>query len=225
MITTPELIESLTADAAAVRRLKPPLLRAGLWLLFAGLVLVLLGLVHGVRPDLEHRLQQPTFAIGVAASLLTGVLAAIAAFQISLPDRSRLWLLLPVPALTAWLSTIGYGCLTNWVDIGAEGVRLGETARCFATLVLTSVPVSLAMLIMVRYAAPLRPTAVTLCASVAVAAITATALSLFHDLDATIMILIWNLGTAVLLVTLAAIFGQRMFAWIAPQPAFHRPGI
>ncbi len=224
MITTPELIEILTADAAPVRRLRPPLLRAGLWLLFAGFVLVLLGIIHGVRPDLAHRLQQPIFAIGLAAALLTGILAAIAAFQISLPDRTRLWLFVPLPALIVWLLTIGYGCLTNWVDIGPEGVRLGETARCFATLVLTGVPLSLAMLVMVRYAAPLRPTAVALCGSVAVAAITATALSLFHDLDATIMILIWNLGTAALLVTLGAVFGERMFSWMAPQPALRRPG-
>jgi hypothetical protein len=37
----------------------------------------------------------PAFATSIAAALATGVLAAVAAFHISLPDRSRLWLLLP----------------------------------------------------------------------------------------------------------------------------------
>ena len=108
MTTTPDLINSLVANATPVRRLRPPLTRAALWLLFAAFILVLLGLTHGVRPDLAERLQQPTFAIGIAASLLTGILAAVASFQVSLPDRSLLWLLLPAPALVAWVSTIGY---------------------------------------------------------------------------------------------------------------------
>jgi hypothetical protein len=80
--------------------------------------------------------------------------------------------------------------------------------------VLTSLPPSLALLVMLRYAAPLRPMAETLTGSLAVAAITATALSLFHDLDATVMILVWNLGTASIMVGLAALFGRRLFSWV-----------
>ena len=42
--------------------------------------------------------------------------------------------------------------------------------------------------------------------------------SLFHDIDATIMILMWNLGAAALIVGLGRIFGRRMLSWVAPQP-------
>lgn len=217
MITTPDLIKSIVADATPVRRLRPPLTRATLWLLFAGCILGLLAISQGVRVDFGQRLQQLPFAIGLASSLLTGILAAIAAFLVSLPDRSRSWLLLPLPPLLVWFSTIGYGCLTSWITIGPDGIRLGETARCFATLVLTSVPLSLAMLLMLRYAALLRSMDVLLTGSLAVAAITATALMLFHDLDATVMILLWNLGTAALIVGLAGMFGRRMFSWVAPR--------
>jgi hypothetical protein len=158
----------------------------------------------------------------MATSLLTGVLAAVAAFLVSLPDRSRQWLLLPVPVLVAWLSNVGYQCLVQWVAIGPDGISLGEAARCFATLVLTSLPLSLAMLVMLRYAAPLRPTGATFMGSLAVAAITATALSLFHTVDATVMILMWNFGTAVLFVGLAGVFGRRMFRWVAPRTLYAR---
>lgn len=217
MIKTPDLIASLAANLTPVRRLRPPVMRAACWLLLAAAVLMLLAVNQGIRPDLLQRLRDPAFAIGMAGSLLTGMLAAIAAFLVSLPDRSRLWLLLPIPPLALWLSNIGYQCLVQWIDIGPDGVSLGEAARCFATLVLTSLPLSLAMLVMLRYAAPLRPTAVTLTGSLAVAAITATALSLFHTIDATVMILMWNLGTAVLFVALAGAFGRRMFQWVAPR--------
>ncbi|MBA8907554.1 NrsF family protein [Aminobacter ciceronei] len=217
MIKTPDLIASLASNLTPVRRLRPPMRRATYWLLLAAVVLTLLAISQGLRPDLAQKLQQPAFAVSMAASLLTGILAAIAAFLVSLPDRSRLWLLLPVPALGIWLSNIGYQCLVQWISVGPEGVSLGEAARCFATLVLTSLPLSLSMLVMLRYAAPLRPTAVTLMGSLAVAAITATALSLFHAIDATVMILMWNVGTAVLLVGLGGLFGRRMFRWVAPR--------
>jgi hypothetical protein len=221
VITTPELISLLAANATPVHRLRSPLTRTAIWLLFAVFILGLLAVGHGVRSDIAERLQQPVFVVGVASSLLTGILAAIASFMASLPDRSRLWLLIPAPALGAWVSTMGYGCLTDWVSIGPNGVLLGETARCFATLVLTSLPLSLAMLVMLRYAGPLRPTAISLSGSLAVAAITATALSLLHSLDATMMILIWNLGTAAMIVGLGGVVGRRMFSWVAPRSTLH----
>ena len=219
MITTPDLIKALAANVTPVRRLRPPLVRATLWLLVATTILILLAISHGMRPDLTQRLHQPAFVIGMAASLVTGILAAIASFLVSLPDRSRGWLLLPLPALVVWISTIGYGCLTNWVDFDAGSLRMGEAARCFATLVLTSVPLSLLMFVMLRHAAPLRPMPVALTGSLAVAAMTASALSLFHPFDATIMILMWNFGSAALLVGLGALLGGKMFSSSPQHPA------
>jgi hypothetical protein len=90
---------------------------------------------------------------------------------------------------------------------------MGEAVRCFATLVLISVPLTITLAVMLRYAALLRSGAVTLAGALAVAAITSSALSLFHDLDATVMILIWNLGTAALIIGLGSVFGHRMFKW------------
>ena len=217
MVTTPELIEILCADAKPVRRLRPPLVRAALWLLFASLVLLALASLLGTRPDLAERLRQPIFVAALAGSLLTGVLAAVAAFHLSLPDRSRLWLLLPVPALVLWVLTIGYGCLTDWVSIGPDGVRLGTTLECFATLLIASVPTSVILLVMLRHTARLYPTTVAMMGGLASAGIAATALSLFHELDASVMVLLWTLGTTVLIVALGGIFGRTLFASTLPR--------
>ena len=215
MITTPDLIAALASDATPVRRLRPPLVRAAVWLIFAVSLIAAIAIVHGLRPDLAERLRQPVFTVGIVASFVTGILAAAVAFLLSLPDRSGLWLLLPAPSIAVWLSTLGYGCLTDWVSLAPDSVRVGEAVRCFVTLVVTSLPLSLVLLTMLRHAAALRPTLATLAGSLSVAAITATALSLFHSPDATIMILIWNLGTSVLIVGLACIFGAKMFSWVS----------
>jgi len=215
MTSTPDLIDSLVADAQPVRRLRPPAMRALCWLLFAALVLVLVAVGHGVRPDLMLKLRQPVFFAGVLAALTTGVLAAMASFMVSIPGRSRRWLLLPAPALAAWISTMAYGCLTDWVSIGPDGLSLGETARCFATLAVTSVPLSLLMLIMLRHVARLAPAPVAMTGSLAVAAMTAVALSLFHPLDATVLILLWNFGVAALFLAFSGLYGKRLFEWVA----------
>jgi hypothetical protein len=210
MIKTTELIEALVAEARPVRRLRPPTLRAALWLLLPALIFALLAVGHGVRDDLAQRLDQPEFVIGIAASLLTGAFAAIASFMLNLPDRSRRWALLPAPALVLWLGTVGHGCLTNWVDIGPDGIQLGEIARCFATVLTTGLPLSLAMFTMLRHGSLLRANTVALTGSLAVAAMTATAMSLFHRLDASAMVLLWNLGVTVVIVALGGTRGRRL---------------
>lgn len=207
---TSDLIRSLATNARPVRRLRPPLVRAVGWLLIAAAIMGLMTISHGVRPQFAERMQDAIFAINMISSLLTGVLATIATFFASLPDRPRRWLLLPAPALLAWLSTIGYQCFAGWVPVPPGAITVEAASGCLATLVLTSLPLSLLMLAMLRYTAALRPTSVILMGSLAVSAITATALSMFHPLDATAMILGWNLGTAVLFLAGAAIVNRKV---------------
>lgn len=217
MTRTSDLIDMLVADATPVRRLRPPAVRAACWLLFAGLVMLFVGVAHGVRADLALKLHQSLFVVGVAAAMTTGILAAVGTFIASVPGRSRRWLLLPIPASVVWVATISYGCLTNWVYIGPDGISIGETAKCFATLALVGIPLSFVMLVMLRHVARLSPGPVTMTGSVAVAAMTAVALSILHPLDATAMILLWNLGVAALFLSLSGRYAQRLLGWIAPR--------
>lgn len=209
-MNTADLIQALADNLTPVKRLRPPLVRAAWWLLAAAALMIFLTWLHGLRPQFAERMQDPVFATGVLASLATGVLATIATFQISLPDRSRLWLLLPTPALIVWLGNIGYQCFAGWVELPAGAVTVAAASSCVVTLVVTSLPLSLMMLVMLRYSALLRPVTVILLGSLAVSAITSTALSMFHPLDATVMVLGWNLGTALLLTVLALVFGRRV---------------
>ena len=133
MTRTNDVIDLLVAEATPVRRLRAPTVRAAYWLLCALLIILFVGVSHGLRADLMLKLGQPRFIIGVGAAMATAVLSVVAAFIASVPGMSRRWLLLPVPAAVIWIGTISYGCLTDWVAIGPNGMSLGETARCFAT--------------------------------------------------------------------------------------------
>jgi hypothetical protein len=217
MVTTPELIRLLAADAAPVRRLPPPPLRAGVWLVFASALLAIVAFSFGLRPDLGAKLREPMFVIEIASALLAGIAAAFAAFQLSLPDRSALWAGLPAPALVAWLSSVGYVCLTNWATLGPEGVTLGGTLRCLRTVALVSTPLVLVLLFMLRHARSIRPTTTAIIGALAVAALTTAALRLFHELDATVLVVGWSLGITLSFVGVASVAGRRLFTLIG-QP-------
>ena len=212
---TTDLIQTLANAARPVRVIRPPLVRAGCWLLIALAVVILLAAEHGLRSDIASQLRNPSFLAGTTASFLTGALAALGCLMASLPDRSRSWLVLPLPPLAVWMATLGYGCLTDWVSYDAGSLRMGVAFRCFATVLLVSLPLSASIFVMLRHAARLRPTLVTLVAGLAVAGMTSTAMSLLYRLDATIMNLIWNLGAAALIVIVEAMVGRRVLTRIA----------
>jgi hypothetical protein len=207
---TGALIERLVGAAAPVRRAWPPAARAALWLLAGVGVVGLLAVLHGARPDLAARLEQPAFCVGLAASVLTGALAAVAAMLVSLPDRSRWWLLLPLPAASLWVAGVGWGCLAHWVAFDPAGVQWRELLSCTATLLAASVPLSALMFFLLRHAARLRPAPALLSGALAVAALTAAALSLLHQFDASAMIVAWNLGAALLVLAIDAAIGRRV---------------
>jgi len=209
MMSTPDLIDQLAAGLTPVRRLRSPMVRAAQWLLLATVVSIMLVIALGVRPDFWQCVLDQSFVLCTGASVATGVCATVAAFMLSLPDRSRAWVLLPLPAVAVWLSTIGYQCLTNWVALEPDVLSWGEAARCFSTLVVTSLPLAITILVMLRHSTPLRPVLATLTAGLAVSAITATEMSLIHNIDASIMNLVWNLGAAAAIIVASGTIGRR----------------
>lgn len=101
MTDTSALIEQLAAHARPVRPLASPLLRTFGWLLFAGALIAAVVSAYGLSPGLAVRLSTPSGAIEFVASIATGIAAAYAAFQVSVPGRSPRWTWLPLPFLLA----------------------------------------------------------------------------------------------------------------------------
>lgn len=208
MVTTKDLITMLAADARPVRPLRPPLLRCAYWLALAAIIVVALGISLGLRPDLTLRFRSSLFTVRVLAALITGILAAVSAFQISMPDRSARWALLSAPAIVVWVLTIGYECLYQWINLDPGRGIADQLLRHVATMTLAATPLSLALLLMMYTARPLRFELVALCGALSVGAITATALTLLLPFDATAFVLLCNLGVALFFMGLGWIFGS-----------------
>lgn len=214
---TDDLISRLAADLRPVRPLRPPLLRALAWL--GPAIMAVAGCVafFGLHDDLAERMTRPHEVLQLLLAGLTGVLAAVAAFQLALPDRSRRWLLLPLPAAAGWLATLGWGCLADLARIGPQALSLGVSWGCFRFIVLMSVPLALSLVWMLRHAGPIRPVPVAALGGLAGAALCAAGLSLFHHLDAAAMVLAWHGGTTAVVVIAFALLGRRWRDASAPR--------
>jgi hypothetical protein len=197
-----DLIHSLIADLAPVRRLPPPGWRALLWLaLVTALALMLAAIAD--RPSVALRLAAaPDMWLGAIGSALTMVLAAIAAFQLSLPDRSPLWAWLPLPAALLWLGASGAGCLRVWLVPGTHAAILDDSKDCIAFILALAIPLSALLLGMLRRGHTLRPGLTAAVAGFASAAAAATLLVLFHPYDASATDVVVHV-VAVALVTIA----------------------
>jgi hypothetical protein len=200
---TEGLIAQLTDGLQPVKRLRPPLTRAAIWL---GIVAVLGAvLVFGFAnmATFTHRASDPKMALELTGTLLTGIFAVIAAFQLSLPDRPLSWALLPAPTFVLWLASSGYSCWRRWEISCANGCVLSEGPDCFLWIVGFGVPLAISLFLLLRRSHPLAPGPVAAMAGLGVASLAAFLLQFFHPFDVTFIDLGMHLAAVVTVVVLA----------------------
>ena len=210
------LIRDLAVDLTPVRRLRAPAERALIWLaVVAALALPLVWLAD--LPALRDRLNAaPDMWLAVAGSTLTAVLAAIAAFQLSLPDAPRGWALLPLPAALLWVGASGFGCLRAWIVPETHVAVLSEARDCLIFILALSVPLSVLLFAMLRRACSLQPGLTAVVAGLASAAAAATLLNFFHPFDAALTDLAVHVVAVGLVIAANRALGGRLLA--SPPP-------
>lgn len=210
---TEALIVRLTGDAGPVRRLWRPWARSMVW--FA--VIAIFGGVAAIQADLPAATAQvlafPDMWLAVAGSVLTTVLAGVAAVMLSLPDRSWRWAWLPWPGVALWLGASGLGCLRHDVIATLNPASLRDAVQyCVPFILKLSVVLAVPLGILLWWARPLRPGLVASMGGLAVAAASASLLWLVHPSDASAIDLLVHAGEVLVVVVvcrLAAAIPRR----------------
>ncbi len=200
-LPTDELIRKLGAQLQPVKPLRPPVTRALLWLTAIAIIATSAVLMLADMSVFAARNNDVRFAVELAATLLTGIVAIVAAFHLAIPGRSESWLYAPLAPLVVWLGASGLGCLRN---------GLGQLdIECLYFVIATSVPLAAMLFLMLRTAKPIAPLRVALVGSLGVAGIAAFLLQFFHPFDVTVIDLGVHLLTMALIMGAAATVGRR----------------
>jgi hypothetical protein len=148
--------------------------------------------------------------VELLGSFTTGFLAVIAAFYLSLPDRSPRWALLPLPSLALWLSGSGASCYHQWL-INRNGTwKLGESSHCLLFILGIGLPLGAALMLGLRKAHPIAPLRVAVIGGLGVAALATFLLQFFHPFDVTMMDL--TIHTIAVAIVVSIIAWRRSWA-------------
>ena len=217
MTDTRALIDQLAGRASAVRPLPSPMKRTLVWIAVATVLIIIMAATFGLRVNLRPAMLQPGPALEWIGSVLTGVFAAYAAFQVSVPGRSPSWAWLPVLPAGLWLGGIGIGCLHDVTTQGAAAFAFEtHSGECARAIIAMSLPLVLVMVVMVRHAGVVRPAPPAILAGLSAAALCSAGVSLFHAGETSLMVLVWHVGAVVALCLGSVALGGTVFSWIGP---------
>jgi hypothetical protein len=212
-VDTEKLIEQLAEVVVPVRPLPRPWVRTAAWLLVAIPYVALVVFVVSPRADLISKASEWRYEIEQLAALATGITAATAAFATVIPGYDRKLFVLPALPLAIWLGSLGEGCVQDWIHFGPDGLSLRPDWFCFPAIVLVGAVPAIAMAVMLRRGAPLSPHATTALGGLAAAGLGNFGLRLFHSQDASLMVLVWQVGSVFVLTAMAAWAGQYLLNW------------
>jgi hypothetical protein len=212
-MNTEKLIERLAATVEPVRPLARPWIRTAAWLLVAIPYVALVVFVVSPRADLVSKASDWRYVIEQFAALATGITAATAAFVTVIPGYDRKFLFFPALPLAIWLGSLGDGCVEDWMHFGPDGLSLRPDWFCFPAIVLVGAVPAIAMAVMLRRGAPLSPHTTAALGGLAAAGLGNFGLRLFHSQDASLMVLVWQVGTVFVLAAMAAWAGQYLLNW------------
>jgi hypothetical protein len=214
IVKTEDLITSLATDVGTpVQRLRPPSARLVLWLTVSLPWIALVVALMGPRSDLAFKFQEQGWLVEQGAALAVALTAAMAAFCAAVPGRPIWERAAPVVPLLVWLSTLSKGCLEDFLSADPQGLGFHTDWACVPGIVMVGLVPGIAMAVMLRRGAPMAPVLSVGLGGLAASALADFGLRLFHTTDASLMVIVWQVGTVALLTALSALLGRRLLRW------------
>jgi hypothetical protein len=209
--THEKLIGVLSTGLKPVKPVHGFVLQSVIWIGVDGVMAGILSLFADL-PDVAARLMAaPDMWLAMTGAVLAAIFGAIAAFQLSLPDRKPWWALLPLPGLALWFSASGLGCLRVVVEMGMYEEIFAEARACLVIILAFSIPLSVALIVMLRRGFSLRPNLTGLVAGITVAGAAVALLSFVHPHDPSVIgIAVHGVGIAMVAIA-NRITGGRIF--------------
>ncbi len=209
-MNTEDLIGRLVRDTRPVLRAPRPRVLFAKWSAIGLLYLAAGVLMIGTRDDLPEMLHESGFVVHTLIVLCVTVLAAIAAFKVSIPDRQQRFLMTSSAiALAAWLAWMVSALVT------ASEPHVGYGWKCLRNILVLAIPLGVLTYHMMSKAAPLRTGTAGWLAALSAAAAADLATRFICRNDHALHGLIWHFIPVLVLGCIGVVLGRVVFRWEA----------
>jgi hypothetical protein len=215
---TDELIARLGREAAAVTPLPSPARRTAVWLACGALYVTVSSVMILAAMSGTGTAVTPLYLLQQAASLLTGITAAGAAFASVVPGASDRVRRLPVIAGALWIGSVVWASVLDGQASGTVGFAAETDWPCVVSMTIGAVVLGMPLLVMLRRGAPLTPRATALLAGLAAVSLANIMACLTRPHAFAMTVLLWHGGTAAVMAVLFAWAGRRWLRWPALTP-------
>jgi hypothetical protein len=205
---TEELIADLASRAAPFTPLPAPRVRVLGWCAVAAASAGAAMAFYGARPDLAVAFTEPFFTWTAAIAVGTGVLAAATSLVLAVPgaEGSRALRHATLAVVAVWALTLAIAI----VRAGHGFAQVADWPVCFARVTAIGLPPAVALFVMLRRAAPLRPAWTSALATAAGMAIGAIAIQLICPQNDPAHALLGHFGPVATLGGLGAAMAGRL---------------
>ena len=210
---TDELIDRLGRDVTVARPLPTPGMRTAGWMVWAVSYLVLVAVMMFAVMSSARVTPTPLYLVQQGAALVTGIMAARAAFASVIPgSNSRVWVL-PTVGAAVWSVSLLWAGVRDLQASGTLGVTSQSDWPCVASMTVGGLLVGFPLVWMLRRGAPLTPHLTAFLAALAALSVANIEACLTRSHAFALTVLLWHGGTVAAIVTLCALMGHRLLRW------------
>ena len=214
---TDDLIDRLGRDVTVATPLPAPAMRTAVWLAYGGIYLaVAVAMIPAVMSRAMAAVT-PLSLLQQGMALLTGIVAARAAFISVVPGSNGRARVLPVITGALWVASL---LSASVLDVRASGT-LGITAEtdwsCVVSMTIGGLVLGVPLLVMLRRGAPMTPWTTAFLGGLAAVSLANIEACLARPHLFAMTILLWHGGTAAIVAMVFAWAGRRWLRWPSIQ--------
>jgi hypothetical protein len=210
---TDELIDRLGRDVTVARPLAAPGIRTAVWMVWAVSYLVVVAVMMFAVMSSAAVTPTPLYLVQQGAALVTGIMAARAAFASVIPgSNNRVWVL-PAIGAAVWGVSLLWTCVLDLQASGTLGVTSQSDWPCVVSMTVGSLVVGSPLIWMLRRGAPLTPSLTAFLAALAALSFANIEACLTRPHAFALTVLLWHGGTVAAIATLSALMGHRWLRW------------
>ena len=210
---TDELIDRLGRDVPVARPLPAPGIRTATWTVWAMSYLVVVAVMMFAVMSSAGVTPSPLYLVPQGAALVTGIMAARAAFASVIPgSNNRVWAL-PALGTAVWSLSLLWAGVRDLQASGTLGVTSQSDWPCVVSMTLGGLVVGAPLVWMLRRGAPLTPGLTAFLAALAALSFANIEACLTRPHSFALTVLLWHGGTLAAVAALCALTGRRWLRW------------